>query len=446
MKLKLAAIAAAAFVTSAAAQSPVPVSLQTFDAAWSIINTTYYDETFRGVDWKAVRDEFRPQAERAATPAELRATIEKMMDRLGESHFAVLPQGPDPSDSAHDSLDRSGDPGFDVRADGDALLVTHVRAGSPAAAHVRAGDRLMAIAGTPASMLGARIPADLEPRVRGLEIWRAAMMRLRGPIGSQLDLTLASVSGATRTVTIERMNEPGASVLLGNLPPMKLDVETAAVETPAGASAGLVRFNVWMAGADAPIAAAIDRFRTARGIVIDLRGNPGGLAGMIMGISGHFFDERKELGRMKTRTNPGGLIFYANPRRSTADGRSVEPYDGPVAILVDGLTGSASECFAGGMQSVGRARVFGETSMGQALPASFTRLPNGDTLLHAIADFVTADGTRLEGRGVVPDEIVPMDRKALADGRDPVLGAALAWIDRQAGPGQRDLKPAQPLW
>ena len=52
-------------------------------------------------------------------------------------------------------------------------------------------------------------------------------------------------------------------------------------------------------------------------------------------------------------------------------------------------------------------------------------------LLHAIADFVTADGTRLEGKGVVPDEIVKMDRKALAEGRDPVLAAALAWIDRQ---------------
>ncbi len=68
--------------------------------------------------------------------------------------------------------------------------------------------------------------------------------------------------------------------------------------------------------------------------------------------------------------------------------------------------------------------------MGQALPAAFTRLPNGDTLLHAVADFVTADGTRLEGRGVVPDEAVRVDAAALAGGRDPVLAAALAWIDR----------------
>ena len=85
-------------------------------------------------------------------------------------------------------------------------------------------------------------------------------------------------------------------------------------------------------------------------------------------------------------------------------GERVKPFAGPVAILVDAMSGSASECFAGGMQSIGRARVFGQTSMGQALPALFDRLPNGDVLIHAYGDFVTADGTRLEGRGVVPDQ------------------------------------------
>ena len=49
------------------------------------------------------------------------------------------------------------------------------------------------------------------------------------------------------------------------------------------------------------------------------------------------------------------------------------------------MTGSASECFAGGMQALGRARVFGQTSMGQALPAFFDKLPNGDVLIHATA-------------------------------------------------------------
>ena len=76
--------------------------------------------------------------------------------------------------------------------------------------------------------------------------------------------------------------------------------------------------------------------------------------------------------------------------------------------------------------------------MGQALPALFDKLPNGDLLIHAYGDFVTADGTRLEGRGVVPDETVPLRRDDLLAGRDATLEAALAWIDRSAGrPGRR---------
>ena len=81
--------------------------------------------------------------------------------------------------------------------------------------------------------------------------------------------------------------------------------------------------------------------------------------------------------------------------------------------------------------------------MGQALPALFDRLPNGDVLIHAYGDFVTADGTRLEGRGVIPDELVPLLREDLLAGRDAPLEAALAWIDqnRQECGRQQSLKP-----
>jgi carboxyl-terminal processing protease len=173
---------------------------------------------------------------------------------------------------------------------------------------------------------------------------------------------------------------------------------------------------------------AMDDFRTSDGVVIDLRGNPGGLAAMLMGISGHFLAEPKPLGVMKTRDSE--LRFVANPRLVNASGARVDVYGGPVAILVDALSGSASECFTGGMQSLGRVRVFGQTSMGQALPALFDKLPNGDVLIHAYGDFVTADGTRLEGRGVIPDQPVPLTRADLLADRDATLDAALAWIDR----------------
>ena len=81
------------------------------------------------------------------------------------------------------------------------------------------------------------------------------------------------------------------------------------------------------------------------------------------------------------------------------------------------------------MRLSARARVFGQTSMGQALPALFDKLPNGDVLIHAWGDFVTGTGVRIEGRGVVPDEPVVVTRASLLAGRDLTLDAALAWVD-----------------
>jgi carboxyl-terminal processing protease len=212
---------------------------------------------------------------------------------------------------------------------------------------------------------------------------------------------------------------------------MFVRVESERRAIPGGLSAGVIRFNVWMTAVDREFQKAIDTHRNADGIVIDLRGNPGGLAAMLMGISGHFVKERKVLGTMKTRDSE--LRFPVNPRLVNAAGERVDPYAGPLAILVDGMSGSASECFTGGMQAIGRARVFGQVSMGQALPALFNKLPNGDVLIHAYGDFVAADGTRLEGRGVVPDVVVPLTRASLLQGKDETLEAALDWIARTVG-------------
>jgi carboxyl-terminal processing protease len=175
-----------------------------------------------------------------------------------------------------------------------------------------------------------------------------------------------------------------------------------------------------------PLDAAVERLRGCDGMVIDMRGNTGGAAAMTMGIAGHFFGESKKLGVMLTRDSTFNIL--AIPRRVNAAGELVEPFAGPLAILVDETTGSASEVFAGGMQAVGRARIFGETTAGAVLPAMTTRLPNGDSLLHAMGDFETSAGVRLEGRGVIPDQEVPLARADLLAGRDAKLEAALDWI------------------
>lgn len=147
---------------------------------------------------------------------------------------------------------------------------------------------------------------------------------------------------------------------------------------------------------------------------------------MAMGMAGHFLTEPVSLGEMRTRDSV--LHFRVNPRRSNPAGERVQPFAGPVAILQDQLSMSTSEIFARGMQYLGRARVFGETTGGAALPSRLERLPSGDVLQFAFADFVDPEGTRLEGRGVIPDQPAPLTRADLLADRDAPLEAALSWI------------------
>jgi carboxyl-terminal processing protease len=193
---------------------------------------------------------------------------------------------------------------------------------------------------------------------------------------------------------------------------------------------GVIHFNIWMPVLAAQFDAAIDSLRDADAIVLDLRGNLGGVGGMSMGIAGHFLDSAVALGEMQQRS--GTMRFRANPRRVDTRLAPVQPFSGPLALVVDPLSASTTEIFAGGLQALGRATVFGTQSAGQALPSVPERLPNGDILYHAVANFIGATGQPLEGAGVNPDQVIVLDRRALLDGRDPALEAAIEWAVQRA--------------
>jgi len=137
-------------------------------------------------------------------------------------------------------------------------------------------------------------------------------------------------------------------------------------------------------------------------------------------MAGFLVEEaNRRLGTMYMRDT--NLNFVINPR--------AEVFKGHVAVLLDANSASTSEILAGGLQDLGRARVFGTRSAAAALPSVFERLPNGDGFQYAIANYLSVNGKALEGIGVTPDVEVKLTREALLAGRDPVIEAALAWIE-----------------
>jgi carboxyl-terminal processing protease len=407
------------------------LALLTFDSAWSRINSSYYDPDFRGLDWEGIRDELRPSVAEVETLGELRRILSDMLSRLGESHFAILPQeGVDGIDVGDDGVSAdtdAGDLGMEVRWVEGELTVFRVQEGAAREAGVRPGWIVEAIDDREISRWQEAIAsADSEiARARlSMETVQGAGSLMGGSAGSAVTLRLRDGDDRVRTLTLERQPVRGRMVRFGQLPAMPafLDYE----RVPAGdACVGVISFNIWMIPLVADFNQAVDALADCRGMVIDIRGNLGGVGGMVMGTAGSFFSERADLGVVQSRT--GEMRFVAMPRGVDTSGELRDAFTGPLAILIDEQSMSTSEIFAAGLKSTGRARVFGTTSPGYALPAMTLRLPSQDVLYHVISNLTDPEGERIEGQGVVPDEVVPLRRAELLAGRDAALEAAIAW-------------------
>jgi carboxyl-terminal processing protease len=173
----------------------------------------------------------------------------------------------------------------------------------------------------------------------------------------------------------------------------------------------------------AQIREAILEHADAKGVIIDLRGNPGGVGMMASGLAGMFMPKGKNklsLGDMNMRTSQ--LHFAINPQPPY--------YRGPVAIVIDEMSLSTSEVFAGGMQDIRRAVIVGRTTGGMVLPSNIEMLDGGLKFQYAIADFKTPKGVLLEARGVRPDVPVRLTRQSLAADQDPMITAAVKALAR----------------
>jgi len=434
------AVSACAAPRPAPQRVPQPVdsvtAVATFDSVWSRIANTHYDTAYNGVDWPAVRDELRPRAATARTLPALRSVLTDMLGRLGESHYGIIPAEAADALGGEGGTSGTGGVGLELRIVGDDVLVTRVDSGSAAGrAGIAMGWSVLAIDG---AALAGPVRAlqqvdDERRRAAHTTLLYQLNGRLQGATGSGVTLQVVDAEGRTRDVALVREPIPGETVKFGNLPPQMARLTHERVALTGGGCAGVIRLNIWMVPLMPAFDRAMDELADCRGVVVDLRGNPGGVAGMVMGVAGHFLNDTIPLGFLKLRS--AGMRFKANPRRVRADGTRVEPYAGHVAILTDEMSASTSEFFAAGLQAIGRARVFGSTTAGQALPAVLIRLPSDDVLMHVLADFTGPGGIRIEGAGVRPDEPVQLDRETLLQRRDAALDAALLWI--RSGPSPR---------
>jgi carboxyl-terminal processing protease len=399
------------------------LNLESFDYVWTTIRDRYWDPEFGGLDWQGVHDELRPQLEQATTMPEARAVMDNMVSRLGVSHFTIIPaflyeEIEQPAGTGA----RDADVGIDVRVIDGRALVTSIVTASPADdAGVQLGWEIVRIGDEKIPPKLQAVSKEFEGQMyKDLILSRVVTGRLTGRVGDTV--AVGFLDGEDQAVDLELAlaEKRGRRVHFGNLPPIYVWIESKTID----GNIGYIAFNHFLDPVHVmPVFnEAMKSFMEADGIVIDIRGNGGGLGAMAMGMPGWLVAEPNQyLGTVYLRDNELKLII--NPRATT--------YTGPVVVLVDGLSASASEFLSGGLKDLGRACIVGSRTVGAALPSNIEKLPNGDGFQYVFANYISAGGQALEGAGVSPDIEVAPTREALLAGQDRVLEAALNWIRTQ---------------
>ncbi len=402
------------------------------DAAWRKVRDHNYDKTLGGLDWNAVRAKYEPLALGAPSEAAFYRVLNQMIGELGQSHMMITGPGDEDEAAAEETAQPGdapagapphvtegvGDPGLTVRVIEGRPTITRVRAGSAAErAGLQPGFVVTQIGGRP-----IEAPHDSSRALRPVEerfaVRRAATRRLAGPPGTRVTVSYLDNGDRPGKAVLTRDPPSGKPVQIGYLPPIYPEVH--AYETN---DVGVIAFNIFfIEPVLGEIKKAVARFERdhVRGIVLDLRGNPGGVGGMSIPVASLFVDHPLVLGTLKLRDFD--QTFTARPELGST------PYLGPLAILTDEGTASTSEMLAAGLQEQKRAVVVGDASVGAVLPSVVEALPGGAIMQDVVADFKTPKGIMLEGRGVQPDKRVIETRAALRTGRDPVLDAALVAI------------------
>ena len=271
--------------------------------------------------------------------------------------------------------------GIEITIKDGLLVVVAPMEGSPAErAGIRAGDAIIKIEGKFTKEFSL---VD-------------AVKRLRGPKGSTINISIAR-AGTKKLIDVVVMRD---------------DITVKSVKSRYLEDGfGYVRVSQFMENTASDLRAAIERMEKhskvnpLRGLVIDLRNNPGGLLTQAIRVTDMFLKE--------------GVIVYTEGRVESqkqkffAHGRGTEP-DYPLIVLINGGSASASEIVAGALKDHGRALLLGTRTFGKGSVQTITPLENGGALTLTTALYYTKSGRSIQATGVDPDvelDVTPPEAK-----------------------------------
>jgi len=284
--------------------------------------------------------------------------------------------------------------GMNVEQDRRGLKVLRVFDGSPAEdARIRRGDLILAVDGRSIAGVNSEVATN----------------RIKGPSGTGVELRVFTPGGdSVRSVKVKRER-------------IEVPVATGRVVERGGHKVGVVELLGFSQGAHALLSREIKkvRGRGAEAIMLDLRGNGGGLLLEAVAVSSLFIEDG-EIVSVRGR--------HRAERSHDAEGDAIVPEGVPVVTLVDGGSASASEIVTGALRDRGRAKVVGTRTFGKGLVQEVEDLSNGGVLDLTVANYYLPNGETISTKGIKPEVRAVDDPDT---DRDEALPVALDTLVRE---------------
>ncbi len=386
--------------------------VEVFEIVWKDVRDTYYDPEFHGVNWQEVHDRYLPQVDPVKTDLDFYTLLNRMTGELHDAHTRFN----SPLQWENRQKYQGVSTGILLEELENKIVVSYVYPDSPAAhAGIEPGMILVSVDSRPVAEIiaenAAKAPPSSTERITRLRLIGSV---LAGLPNTEAKLSLQRADGSNFEVSVTRQILP--------LPP---DVRSHLL--PSGDV--YLRFDGFQPKVDKEFQDALAGFHNAPGLIVDLRWNGGGRSDILGAIAGFLLNQKTALANYMTRKdisaaeNSGPDKSHQREFKVGKDG--LQQYAGPIVILTDTRTGSSSEIFSGGLQEMGRARVVGTQTCGCVIGISNqTHVKGGGVLEVSQILWFTPKGRKLEGDGVIPDQIVAPTIADLQQHRDPALDAA----------------------
>lgn len=346
-----------------------------YQHVWRLISEDYYDQEYGGQDWNRWQHKYD---NKLANADDAHLAIATMLTSLGDRYTRFLDH--DAFDDERSQIDaKLCGIGVQIGVDKNhRIIIISPLEGTPAfSAGVLANDEIAAINGQP---------------TKGFSVEEAAK-QIRGPADTNISLTLMR----------------GKRKLILSMKRAEISIKAVQTVKMLDSSIGYVRLSSFISQqANQEMHDALQKLSPAKGIILDLRDNPGGLLTNAIDITNMFLTK----GNIVSTVDRDGYktITYSEGKPLCRQ---------PLVVLVNKSSASASEITCGALKDNGRAIIVGQTTFGKGLVQGINRLEDGTGVNVTIAKYLTPNDTDINKKGIAPDVSVPVSDKEINAGVGP---------------------------